>query len=66
MDYEKVRVSRPGRGKSGGARVIYYFHATDKPLLLLLIYAKADQENLTSAQKTKLKKLVGEVIAGFQ
>jgi len=40
----KVRIARPGKGKSGGARVIYYYHNEDKPILLLLIYAKADQD----------------------
>ena len=46
----KVRVARPGRGKSAGTRVIYYYHNENKPILLLLIYAKADQDNLTNAQ----------------
>jgi len=62
----KVRVARPGRGKSGGARVIYYYHAPDKPLLLLLIYAKASQENLTAAQKARLGHLVDEIIMEFR
>jgi len=39
----KVRIARSGKGKSGGTRVIYYYHNEDKPILLLLIYAKADQ-----------------------
>ena len=61
----KVRVARPGRGKSGGTRVIYYYHNEDKPILLLLIYAKADQENLTDAQKAQLKKHVDAIIDEF-
>jgi hypothetical protein len=28
----KVRVALEGRGKRGGARVIYYFHSTSYPL----------------------------------
>ena len=39
----KVRIARSGQGKSGGARVIYYYHGESKPILLLLVYAKADQ-----------------------
>jgi len=58
----KIRVARPGKGKSGGARVIYYYHNKGKPILLLLIYAKADQENMTAAQKAEYKKLVNLVI----
>ena len=61
----KVRVARPGRGKSGGARVIYYYHNEDKPILLLLIYAKANQENLTDSQKAQLKKHVDAIIDEF-
>lgn len=61
----KVRFARPGKGKSGGARVIYYYHNDTKPILLLLIYAKADQDNLTDAQKAQLKKHVNAIIDGF-
>ena len=61
----KVRIARPGRGKRGGARVIYYYHSENKPILLLLIYAKADQENLTDAQKAQLKKHIDAIIDGF-
>ncbi len=61
----KVRIARPGGGKSGGTRVIYYYHNEDKPILLLLIYAKADQENLTDEQKAHLKKHVDAIIDEF-
>jgi hypothetical protein len=58
----KVRMAQPGKGKRGSTRVIYYFQNESKPILLLLIYAKADQENLTSAQKHVLKKYVDVII----
>jgi hypothetical protein len=61
----KVRIARPGRGKSAGTRVIYYYHNEDKPILLLLIYAKANQDNLTGAQKAQLKKHVDTIIDEF-
>ncbi len=61
----KLRVSRPGTGKSGGARVIYYYHNTERPILLLLIYSKASQENLTALQKAQLRKHVDAIINGF-
>lgn len=61
----KVRIARAGKGKSGGTRVIYYYHSEDKPILLLLIYAKADQESLTNVQKVKLKKHVDAIIGEF-
>ena len=61
----KVRIARPGKGKSGGTRVIYYYHNVDKPMLLLLIYTKAGQENMTDAQKAQLKKHVDAIIGEF-
>jgi hypothetical protein len=61
----KVRFARPGKGKSGGTRVIYYYHNDTKPILLLLIYAKARQDNLTDVQKAQLKKHVNAMIDEF-
>lgn len=61
----KVRFARPGKGKSGGTRVIYYFHNDTKPIFLLLIYAKADQDDLTDAQKALLKKHVEAITDEF-
>lgn len=61
----KIRIAQPGQGKSGSTRVIYYYHNAQKPILLLLIYAKAKQENLTSRQKTRLKKYVEQIIEEF-
>ena len=61
----KVRFARPGKGKSGGSRVIYYNHNDTKPVLLLLIYAKANQDNLTDAQKAQLKRHVNAIIDEF-
>ena len=61
----KIRIAQPGRGKSGSTRVIYYYHNAHNPILLLLIYAKARQENLTAGQKTRLKKYVDQIIVEF-
>jgi hypothetical protein len=61
----KVRLARRGGGKRSGARVIYYYHNEKLPLLLLMIYAKADQENLTANQAKRLKKWVDEIIDGL-
>jgi len=43
----KVRVPASGRGKRGGARVIYYVFNEDAPLYALLVYAKNQSTNLT-------------------
>lgn len=54
----KLRWAREGRGKSGGVRVIYYFHSDRLPLYLLTIFGKNDQANLTKAEANELSRLV--------
>src|ERR1700732_1009058 len=53
----KIRWVRPGSGKRGGARVISFYHNSDRPLYLLMVYAKARQENLTAEEKKAVRKL---------
>ena len=53
----KVRWARAGGGKRGGARVIYFYHDARRPLYLLMVYAKARQENLTPDQKKAVRML---------
>ena len=55
----KVRWGRGGSGKRGGARVIYFYRDADFPVYLLMIYAKARQEDLNSDEKRAVRKLVG-------
>ena len=55
----KLRWAREGRGKSGGVRVIYYFHNEKMPLYMLTVYGKGDKDNLTPAEKHQLRQLVG-------
>lgn len=42
----KVRWDRPGMGKSGGARVIYFHLVGDEVVLLVMVYAKAERTNV--------------------
>jgi len=50
----KVRWSRSGMGKRGGARVIY-FNALEGRIWLLIVYAKAKFDNLPAEFLAKLK-----------
>src|SRR5579871_4515159 len=56
----KVRVGRSGKGKRSGARIIYYFHNSAVPILLLAIYAKNEKSDLTDAEKKEFAALVKE------
>jgi len=47
-----------GRGKRGGVRAIYYWAPAHKILLMLLIYGKNEQDDLTPDQLRTLKSLV--------
>ena len=54
----KLRWARSGMGKSGGARVIYYYHDECFPLYLLSVFAKGDKANLSRAEANELHTLV--------
>ena len=54
----KLRWGRDGRGKSGGVRVIYYFHGEAMPLYLLTMFAKNERANLSKAERNALAGLV--------
>lgn len=53
----KLRWGLEGRGKRGGARVIYFYHSTDMPLFVLAAYAKNEQTNLSQADKNSFKRI---------
>jgi mRNA-degrading endonuclease RelE of RelBE toxin-antitoxin system len=53
----KLRWSAGGKGKRGGARVIYYFHNEKMPLYLLTAYGKSEKSDLSAAQRRDLSKL---------
>jgi hypothetical protein len=54
----KLRWGRGGRGKSGGVRVIYYFHSDAMPLYLLTVFGKNERANLSKAERNALAELV--------
>ena len=54
----KLRWAMTGRGKRGGARVIYYVHSERLPLFLLTAYAKNVRADLSAKERTDLKVLV--------
>jgi hypothetical protein len=54
----KLRWARSGRGKSGGVRVIYYFHSEALPLYLLTVFGKGNKADLSQAERNELARLV--------
>ncbi|WP_017926834.1 hypothetical protein [Thioalkalivibrio sp. HL-Eb18] len=51
----KIRWSRPGMGKRGGVRVIYYNRMAKGQIWLLLIYAKSADDNIPAYVLSKLR-----------
>ncbi len=54
----KLRWARSGKGKSSGYRVIYYWITMEDKLLMLYIYPKNQQDDLTAEQLKILRRLV--------
>ncbi len=59
----KLRWALPGRGKSGGARVIYYWRSAAGMIYLLHAYAKNTQADLTDKQRKLLVDWISEVLS---
>lgn len=51
----KVRWSRPGMGKRGAARVVYFVRTAAGEVVLVVAYAKGSVENLPAAFLLRLK-----------
>lgn len=57
----KLRYALPGRGKSGGVRVIYYWASARGQIYLLLIYPKSEKDTLSDREVSILRDLVKEL-----
>ena len=53
----KLRWALEGRGKRGGARVIYFYHDRNMPLFLLTAYAKNERSDISEQEKKALKQI---------
>jgi len=56
----KLRWAAKGHGKSGGARVIYYWAVVAETILMLEAYPKNVKADLTRAEIKKLRRIVEE------
>ena len=54
----KIRWGGAGRGTRGGVRVIYYWHSDAEVILMLMVYAKTEQDDLTPHQKRIIRQLI--------
>lgn len=56
----KARWALDDRGKRGGVRAIYYWAVAQDQILMLMIYAKNEQDDLTPDQLKILRRIIEE------
>jgi mRNA-degrading endonuclease RelE of RelBE toxin-antitoxin system len=56
----KIRWGMSGRGKRGGARIIYYWAVSQEQILMLFIYPKSERGDLSTGQMKVLREIVEE------
>lgn len=60
----KVRWLAPGRGKRGGARIVYFWHVAGSQIFLIHGYVKVKTDDLTKDQISVLAKLTKDLHHG--
>lgn len=58
----KLRWGARGKGKSGGARIIYYFRDLNMPLYLLTAFSKGEKINVTKKEEAALRRVVDAIV----
>jgi hypothetical protein len=61
----KLRWGLAGRGKRGGARVIYFYHNADLPLFLLTAFAKNVQADISRAARNDFRRLTRLLVENY-
>ena len=61
----KLRWAVGSKGKSGGVRVIYFFHSEHRPVFLLTVYAKSRKASLTAAERNVMREVIRELVASY-
>jgi len=62
----KLRWGLEGRGKRGGARVIYFYHNAGMPLFVLTAYAKNERDDLSQQDLNDFRQLTSRLVAAFK
>ena len=52
----KVRWARPGSGKTGGVRIIYFTRTEEGEVVLLTMYAKSNTGNIPTAKLKEIRR----------
>jgi mRNA-degrading endonuclease RelE of RelBE toxin-antitoxin system len=60
----KLRWAASGRGKRGGARVIYFYHVVGTTIYLMACYTKNEQDNIRPEVKKQMTNFVTHIKKG--
>ena len=61
----KVRIARPGGGKSGGYRVLHFSRHGDMPVFILTVFAKNERANISRAERADLIELCDAIADAY-
>jgi hypothetical protein len=61
----KTRIALPGKGKSGGARVIYYYLKNHQTIYLLYAFTKGEADNLSAEGKKSMREWSQQIRAFY-
>ena len=62
----KLRWGLEGRGKRGGARVVYFYHDPEVPLFALTAYAKNERADLSQQDRNDFRQLTTLLASTFK
>ena len=62
----KMRIARPGRGKSSGARVVFLFAGEDVPVFLLTVFGKNEKASLSTRERTALISTSKQIVENYR
>jgi hypothetical protein len=61
----KLRWGARGRGRRGGARIVYFVHNETMPVFLFTACAKSARDDLTPAETRTLRRLVEAIVTQY-
>lgn len=62
----KLRWGLEGRGKSGGARVSYFYASRDVPLFALTVFAKNERADLSQDDRNSFRRLTKVLVETYR
>ena len=61
----KLRWALEGRGKRGGARVVYYYHSDAMPIFALTACAKNERADISQADRNDFRRLTALLVERY-